>query len=319
MKKTRFAFALLLASFLLSTSVYCLIENVAYQSLLVSQPFSHPGNIAQGRFVNSSLSMTWQWRDFTDKLDGITAGITISSTYPSLYVAMTNVSVVISSNGRSFSILATGLSRCHYVVMLPVGHLMLYTDAGDHIYQINLNTKKQTILLDNVGGSAGTRGLVFDSINNWIYFSGAQVMRSRPDGTQLHNITRYLNLTDENPGFQIALDSYMNPENPRVYIAFNGGLYMTYANGNQEQLIFAFPTEHDDWSGPFGVDIGSDPLNGKRYVYWTRGLRSKIAYLERSVLDNDGRLTTIESVWNDTTSGAAPWLYSLALAPWGFP
>ncbi|CAF1348123.1 unnamed protein product [Rotaria sordida] len=144
-------------------------------------------------------------------------------------------------------------------------------------------------------------------------------MRCRLDGTQLQNITKYLNLTDDNPGFQIALDSHMNPANPRIYLAFNGGLYMTYADGTKEQLIFAFPTEDNDWSEPFGVDIGVDPLNGKRYIYWTRGLRSKITYLERSALDDDGRLSIIESVWNDTTSDAAPWLYSLALASGRFP
>ncbi|CAF4382899.1 unnamed protein product, partial [Rotaria sordida] len=148
-------------------------------------------------------------------------------------------SAIISSNGRSIDILATGLHACHYVVMLPDRYLMLYTDAGDHVYQINLNIKKQTILLDNVGGSAGTRGLIFDSANNWIYFSGVQLMRCRPDGTQLQNITKYLNLTDDNPGFQIALDSHMNPVNPRIYLAFNGGLYMAYADGTKEQLIFA--------------------------------------------------------------------------------
>ena len=67
------------------------------------------------------------------------------------------------------------------------------------------------------------------------------------------------------------------------------------------------------------VDIGVDPLDGKHYIYWCRGLRNKEAILERSVLTDDGRLTTIESVWNDTTMGTTLWLYTLALVPWDFP
>ena len=195
---------------------------------------------------------------------------------------------------------------------------MLYTDAREHIYQVNLTTNQQTILLNNVGGPAGARGLAYDSTNNWIYFSGVQSMRSRPDGTELQNITRHLNLSDPNPGFQIALDSYVNPKNPRVYLAFNGGLYIANADGSKEQLIYTSPTE-SNYTGPYGVAIGIDPFDNKRYIYWCRGRRSKEAYLERSVLSDDGGLTTIQSIWNDTSSVEAIWLYALALVPWKFP
>jgi len=181
-----------------------------------------------------------------------------------------------------------------------------------------LRTKNQTILLDNVGGSAGTRGLAYDSRNNYIYFSGVQLMRSHPDGTGLENITKHLDLSDVNPGFQITLDSHVNPKNPRVYLAFNGGLYMVNADGSNEQLISPFPTG-GDYMGPYGVTIGVDPLDGKRYIYWCRGLRNKEAYLERSVLADDGRLTTIDTIWNETTTETARWLYTLALVPWDFP
>lgn len=317
---TVFPITLLLVLFFLSTSVYCFPKDLQpYQSLLVSQPFSNVSNIAQGTFfMNSSSSMLWKWRNFTDKLGVNIAGISITTNYTSLVVGMMNRSVVVSSDGRSFSTLATDLHTCHYVVIFPVESVMLYTDAREHIYQVNLTTKEQTILLDNIGGSAGTRGLVYDSTNNWIYFSGVQLMRSRPDGKEVQNITQYLNLTDDNPGFQIVLDSYMNPINPRVYLAFNGGLYMVNADGSKEQLLCSFPIE-DDYTGPFGVAIGVDPFDDKRYIYWSRGLRTKVAYLERSVLGDDGRLTTIESVWNDTSTGAAQWLYSLALVSWKFP
>jgi hypothetical protein len=195
---------------------------------------------------------------------------------------------------------------------------MLYTDAREHIYQVNLTTNQQTILLDNVGGPSGTRGLAYDSINNWIYFSGVQLIRSRPDGTELQNITRHLNLSDPNPGFQIVLDSYVNPKNPRVYLAFNGDLYMANADGSKEQLIYSSPTEIN-YTGPYGVAIGIDPFDNKRYIYWCRGRRSKEAYLERSVLNDDGGLTTIQSIWSDISSVEATWLYALALVPWKFP
>jgi hypothetical protein len=284
----------------------------------VSQATTTSGNIIQGRFVNSTSSISWVWRNFTDELGTDIAGITVSNNDENLEIGMMNESGIVSSDGRSFSILATRLNYCHYLVILPGGYLMLYTDAHEHIYQVNLRTKNQIILLDNVGGSAGTRGLVYDLINNHIYFSGVQLMRSHPDGTGLQNITKYLNLTGDNPGFQIVLDSHVNPRNPRVYLAFNGGLYMVNADGTNEQLIFSFPIE-DDFTGPYGVATGVDPLDDKRYIYWCRGRRNKVAYLERSLLTDDGRLTTIESIWNDTTTGTAPWLYALALVPWNFP
>ncbi|CAF0885790.1 unnamed protein product [Didymodactylos carnosus] len=116
-------------------------------------------------------------------------GITVPTKYPSLDVGMIYIGVVVSIDDLLFSILATRPSFCHYVVILPVGYLMLYTDANEHIYQINLNTNKQAILLDNSRGSATTCGLVYDSTNNEIYFFGVQLMHSRPDGTQLKNIT----------------------------------------------------------------------------------------------------------------------------------
>jgi hypothetical protein len=284
----------------------------------VSQATTTSGNIAQGRFINSSSSISWVWRNFTGELGVDIAGITVSNNDESLELGMMNKSGVVSSDGRSFSILATGLHYCHYLVKLPVGYLMLYTDAHEHIYQFDLRTRNQTILLDNVGGSAGTRGLVYDSRNNWIYFSGLQLMRSRPDGTGLQNVTKYLNLTDANPGFQIVLDSHVDSRNPRVYLAFNGGLYMVNADGSNEQLIFSFPIE-DDFTGPYGIAIGVDSFDDKLYIYWCRGRRNKVAYLERSVLTDDGGLTTIESIWNDTTTGTASWLYALALVPWDFP
>ncbi|CAF2385018.1 unnamed protein product [Rotaria sp. Silwood2] len=268
--------------------------------------------------MNSSQSMLWKWRNFTDALGDDITGIAVSNNYKSLIVAFMNRSGVVSSNGRSFFVLATGLSYCHYAILLPSGYFMLYTDAGEHIYKINLITKEQTVLLSNVGGSAGTRGLAYDSTNHWLYFSGAQLMRSRPDGTELQNITRHLNLSYDNPGFQIILDDYVDPRNPRIYLAFNGGLYMTNTDGSKEQLIFSSPVEAN-YTGPYGVTIGIDSNDDKRYIYWSRGRRSKEAILERSVLSDDGCLTTIETIWNQSSTIEASWFYALALVPWKFP
>ncbi|CAF1304550.1 unnamed protein product [Rotaria sp. Silwood1] len=275
------------------------------------------GNILQGRLMNSSSGRFWQWRNLTGDMGFGIAGITVANDYENIAIGLMSKSGLLSSNGHSFSILATDLNSCHYVVILPTKNIMLYTDAHQHIYQVDLITKKQTILLDHVGGSAGTRGLIYDSINNWIYFSGVQLMRSRPDGAELQNITQYLNLNNKKLGFQIALDNHFDPTNPRVYLAFDGGLYMAYADGSQEKLVYSSSAE-TNFVGPYGVAIGVDPSDNKRYIFWCRGRRSEEAYLERSILDNDGQLTTIESLWNDSSTKAGQWLYALALVPWKF-
>ncbi|CAF1146574.1 unnamed protein product [Rotaria sordida] len=299
----------LLASFRVS-------EDVPYQSLIVSQSIGDFGNIQQGRFVNSSSNLFWEWRNFTDNLGASIAGITVSTNYENIAIGMMSKMGILSSNGRYFSVLATNLTRCHYAIVFPAKHMILYTDADEHIYQVDLTTKKQTVLLNHVGGSAGTRGLVYDSINNWLYFSGVQLMRSRLDGTELQNITRYLNLNYENPGFQIALDHHFDSKNPRVYLAFNGGLYMVNADGSKEKLIYSSSVE-TNYTGPYGVAIGTDPGDGQRYIFWCRGRREKEAYLERSILDNDGQLRTIELLYH-SSARVGQWLYALALVPWRF-
>lgn len=291
-------------------------EDIPYQSLIVSQSAGDSANIQQGRLVNSSTVLFWEWKNFSDNMGPTLAGITLPTNYDYIAVGMMNQMGILSSNGHSFTVLATNLTRCHYAIVFPTQRIMLYTDAGEHIYQVDLVTNKQTVLLDRVGGSAGTRGLAYDSINNWLYFSGVQLMRSRPDGSELQNITRYLNLNDQNPGFQIALDHHFDSRNPRVYLAFNGGLYMVYADGSKEKLIYT-SSVGTNYTGPYGVAIGTDANDGKRYIYWCRGLREKEAYLERSILNNDGQLGTIELLYHSVTT-VGQWLYALALVPWRF-
>ena len=306
---------LMLLVLFLCSSVHGITQNRPYRSLIASQSLNDFGNIVQGAFVTTSSVRSWTWRNFTGNLGDDIAGMTVTNHEDHLVIGLMNRSGILSADGRSFSILATNLTRCHYAIVFPAEHYMIYTDAGDHIYRVDLETKEQTILLDHVGGSAGTRGLVYDETNNWIYFSGAQLMRSRPDGTELQNITHHLHLDDANPGFQLALDSHVDPANPRVYLAFNGGLYMAAADGSEETLLYSSPVQ-SNYTGPYGVAIGVDPVDEKRYIYWCRGLRSTEAYLERSVLSSDGFLTAVESVWNETDAGSGRWLYTLALVPW---
>ncbi|CAF2877979.1 unnamed protein product [Rotaria sp. Silwood2] len=135
---------------------------------------------------------------------------------------------------------------------------MLYTNVHQCIYKVNLITKQQIILVDNIGGPAGTRCLAYYSKNNWIYFSDVQVMHSCSDGTKLQNITRNLNLSSTTRGFQIIFDSHLNPTNSRVYLVFDDGLYMVNGDGKRPRHVerhrVSWVTSIDDninWSSSF--------------------------------------------------------------------
>ena len=286
-----------------------------YRSLVAAQSIGNFGSIIQGVIVNGSIRTPWQWRNITNNLGSDINGITLADDEHSLTIAFTDRTGVLSADYYSFSIIATGLFNCHFSLILPSGKSMIYTDPLNRIYVVDLVTRQQSILFDNIGETVGVRGLAYDSRNDWLYFSGIQIMRARSNGTQLQNVTRNLNLTYSNPGFQITLDSYWNESNPRVYLAFNGGLYMANGDGTDEKLIHTTPIE-SNYTGPYGVAVGEDALDGRRYIYWCRGLRSKEAYLERSLLTASGDLTTVETLWVDTPSGEAPWPYALELVPW---
>ncbi|CAF2632428.1 unnamed protein product [Rotaria sp. Silwood2] len=142
---------------------------------------------------------------------------------------------------------------------------MLYTNVHQCIYKVNLITKQQIILVDNIGGPAGTRCLAYYSKKNWIYFSDVQVMHSRSDSTKLQNITRNLNLSSTTRGFQIIFDSHLNPTNSRVYLVFDDGLYMVNGDGRKEQRKCSSPVEVD-FTDPYGAAIDVDPFDHKRYI-----------------------------------------------------